>query len=224
MVTRDSKPIVNMLQTAQALHIADEDIQHKHVIVIGCGATGCAVLQLLARLGMKITVYDGDTISRSNLERQMLFYHEDVGKKKVDVAAARLGNLCTMQVHAEEVDRNTSLPKADLIIDCTDTMESRRCIDWQSKQQNVPWIYTAAAGAVATSLLVLPEQDARFLLEKEGQACCVIGVVNAAVTLAGSFAVHTALRYFSGSVEHRMLRFSCITGEMSYLCLPKVKN
>ena len=206
---------LRMLGTAHAMDIDDAIIQQKHVIIVGCGGTGCAVAQLLARLGMKLTIYDADLVSESNLERQVLFFTEDVGKHKVIAAHARLASLCHMDIYCEEVTEKTVLPNADLIIDCTDTMESRRIIDMHSKQKGIPWIYTAAAGSFASTLLVLPKRNVKTFLEKEGEPCCVIGVVNTTVQLAGSLAVTTALNYFAGFSDEMLLRYSCKTGVLS---------
>ena len=62
-----------------------------HVLVIGAGGLGCPIMQTLAATGVgHITVWDDDTVDLTNIHRQILFGADDVGRRKVDVAAERL--------------------------------------------------------------------------------------------------------------------------------------
>ena len=61
------------------------------VLVVGAGGLGCPISLYLAAAGVgTIGLVDFDTIDASNLQRQILFTTEDIGKSKVEVAAKRL--------------------------------------------------------------------------------------------------------------------------------------
>lgn len=65
-----------------------------HVVVIGAGGIGCPALAYLAAAGIgQITIIDDDVVSRSNLQRQILFTEDQIGQPKADCAAAFINRL-----------------------------------------------------------------------------------------------------------------------------------
>lgn len=110
-----------------------EKIRRHHVVLIGVGGVGGAVLECLVRFGMeKITVIDYDTVDITNLNRQLIATQDTVGMLKVEAAkkrAAQINPLCdvtgyNMFVSRENLDFIRDL-KADYIIDCFDTVKAK---------------------------------------------------------------------------------------------------
>src|SRR3989338_1262065 len=67
----------------------------KKVAIIGLGGTGSLVAELLARMSvMNLILGDFDIVEATNLERQILYFNKDVGKKKAAGAKARLKEFC----------------------------------------------------------------------------------------------------------------------------------
>ena len=65
-----------------------------HVLIVGMGGLGCPVSLYLAAAGVgQLSLCDGDTVDRSNLQRQILYTEDDCGKAKVVCAQARLNAL-----------------------------------------------------------------------------------------------------------------------------------
>jgi sulfur-carrier protein adenylyltransferase/sulfurtransferase len=122
---------------------AQDKLTASKVLVIGAGGLGCPALQYLVAAGVgHIGIVDNDVVSISNLHRQVLFYTEDVGRPKVDVAKEKLLKLNpdisiqTWQVHFGHQQCAELLPLYDVVIDGTDNFASRylindACVLWE---------------------------------------------------------------------------------------------
>ena len=67
-------------------HEKFEKIQNAHVAVFGIGGVGGYVVEALVRSGIqKIDIIDNDTVSLTNINRQIIATHSTIGKYKVDV-------------------------------------------------------------------------------------------------------------------------------------------
>lgn len=127
--------------------------QGTHVLVIGAGALGCALLPRLLRFPFNVlTIMDGDTVEGHNLERQDLYAHVDIGRPKAAVAAAWLRNAPHgIHIDADErfFDANNAdevIAMHDLVFDLTDDIHARRAIDRACAAFDVPLLSGAVHG------------------------------------------------------------------------------
>ena len=68
-----------------------QQLKKSSVLVVGAGGLGCSVLQYLVAAGVgKIGIVDDDRVEISNLQRQVLFSHDDQGELKAEIAAKKL--------------------------------------------------------------------------------------------------------------------------------------
>jgi adenylyltransferase/sulfurtransferase len=111
-------------------------LKKSSVLVIGAGGLGCPVLQYLVAAGVgKIGIVDNDVIESSNLQRQILFDHDDIGSPKAKVAAAKLTRLNPfIKIHPiiERLKKENAeflFGGYDLIVDGTDNFSSRYLIN-----------------------------------------------------------------------------------------------
>lgn len=118
------------------------------VLVVGAGGLGCPISLYLAAAGVgTIGLVDFDTVDASNLQRQILFTTEDVGKPKVEVAAKRLKALNpdvtvnTYQVALKSDNIMDILRNYDMIIDGTDNFPTRYLTNDAAALQGKPNIY-----------------------------------------------------------------------------------
>lgn len=121
-------------------------------LVVGAGGLGCPALAYLAAAGVgRITLVDDDTVSLSNLQRQILFASDDVGRPKVEAAAAALARLnphVDVKPLALRLDPGNAaalLAGQDLVLDGSDNFATRYLLNAACVAAGVPLIAAAMA-------------------------------------------------------------------------------
>ena len=128
------------------------DGQHKlqkaRVLVVGAGGLGSPLIKYLAAAGVgTIGIVDDDTVSASNLNRQILYYPSQEGKPKANCAAdvvRRMNPNCNVQAYRMRLtDSNASdlFDKYNVIADCTDNLATRYVIDRHTKALGIPFVH-----------------------------------------------------------------------------------
>lgn len=109
-----------------------QKLRGAHVALVGAGALGGPAAMYLAAAGVgALTIIDDDTVSLSNLQRQVLFATPDVGRAKTAVAVERLGALnpdtVIAAVHGRLNGQNAQalLQGADIVVDGSDSFTTR---------------------------------------------------------------------------------------------------
>lgn len=128
--------------------------QQTNIVVVGAGSTACALLPILAAMpAVHLRLVDGDTVSRENLVRQTLYGSADVGRMKVEVAAARLAPLAAPRtiiatpVFLDAANARSLLQGAALVCDCTDDLHARRLVAATCAALELPLVWGAVHGA-----------------------------------------------------------------------------
>ena len=134
-------------------------------VIVGCGALGTALANLLARAGVgKLRIVDRDFVEPSNLQRQTLFEESDARESLPKaVAAERRLRAINSGVSVEGVVADVSSKNAEellagfpLILDGTDNFETRFLLNDVAIHLNVPWIYAAVVASYGVTLTVRP--------------------------------------------------------------------
>lgn len=131
---------------------AQTKLSNAKVLVIGAGGLGCPALQYLAAAGVgTIAIVDHDVVSLSNLNRQILFGQQDVGKAKAQVAAQKirdLNDLVKVQTFQQTCDVDFAahhFANYDIIIDATDNFATRYLINDACVLLNIPFVFGAVS-------------------------------------------------------------------------------
>jgi len=126
----------------------------KHVVVFGLGGVGGYCAEALARAGIgKITVVDFDEVSETNINRQILAFHSNIGEKKAFLMKERIKNINPeIRVNAVNDFCTPNLVKTiiseqiDFAIDAIDTLKSKISLLESCFQKNIPVISSLGAG------------------------------------------------------------------------------
>lgn len=127
-----------------------QKLQASSVLVVGAGGLGCPALQYLVSAGVgNVTIADDDVVSADNLHRQVLYGTEDVGRKKVQVAASKLARQ-NPDVHINALEERVTsdnvkelIGEHDIVIDCTDNFETRYLLNDACVLAGKPLVYGA---------------------------------------------------------------------------------
>ncbi|MES2395541.1 MAG: molybdopterin-synthase adenylyltransferase MoeB [Bacteroidota bacterium] len=113
-----------------------EKIKSAKILVIGAGGLGCPALQYLTAMGIgEIGIIDFDKVEESNLQRQILYSIEDIGKLKTEAAVSKLSKqnpFVKFNSYPVRLDNKNALElfsKYDLIIDGTDNFATRYLVN-----------------------------------------------------------------------------------------------
>ncbi|MDR9826937.1 ThiF family adenylyltransferase [Vibrio sp. FNV 38] len=128
-------------------------LKHSHVLIIGCGGLGSAAGLYLAAAGIgKLVLVDDDVVDTSNLQRQIVYRESQVDEIKVDAMAEQLNTLNTNVVvrtinnRMDESQLKLEVMLADIVLDCTDNIESRQLINRLCYSQRTPLVFASAIG------------------------------------------------------------------------------
>ena len=119
-------------------------------MVIGAGGLGSPLLIYLAAAGIgHIGIVDDDTVSISNLQRQVLYSTADVGRKKVEVASEKLAALYP-EIDIKAYDTRLNENNAEILMkhyhvvaDCTDNYRTRELIGGVSSRLKIPLAFAS---------------------------------------------------------------------------------
>ncbi len=125
-----------------------QKLKNASVLVVGAGGLGCPVLQYLSAAGIgKLGIIDFDVVSESNLQRQILYGTDDIGKSKAMQAAAKLCQLNPyVEVEPLTININSSnalelLSDYDIVVDCTDNFQTRYLLNDACVLADKPLVY-----------------------------------------------------------------------------------
>lgn len=143
------------LRTAMLLgEDAMERLKNAHVAVFGIGGVGGYVVEALARAGIgHLTLIDSDTISLSNLNRQLLATHSTLGMPKVEAAKARILDINpASQVdiypifYTPETAHLLDFTRFDYIVDAIDTVTGKLALVERANAVHTPIICCMGTG------------------------------------------------------------------------------
>lgn len=208
-------------------------LQTARVLVIGVGGLGSPAALYLAAAGVgTLALMDGDEVSLSNLQRQLLHYTPDIGKAKTLSASEKLHALNPgVQVHTiaewlDEHNAGTIISDYDFVIDATDSMEAKYLINDTCLSVGKPFSHGALLRYQGYTFTCLPgTADLRSLFgpppaPDQVLTCSQEGVLGPAAGIIGAIQAAEAIKYFVGAgqlLTNRLLTLDTLTMTFHYL-------
>lgn len=205
-----------------------EKLKQAKVLVIGAGGLGCPILQYLTAAGVgTIGIVDGDVVDVSNLQRQILYTIDDVGKSKAKCAANRLKQLNSyvkFNVYQEFLTNQNALDlfkKYDIIVDGSDNFQTRYLCNDAAVITNKPLVFGSIfkfEGQVTvfnynngpTYRCLYPEPPSHGAVP----ACSEIGVLGVLPGIVGNYQANETLKMIIGIGDvlvGKLLTFNALT-------------
>ena len=139
-----------------------QKIRNSHICVVGMGGVGSWAAEALARSGVgKLTLIDGDTISNSNMNRQIHTLDSTVGKVKVEVMQQRIAEInkaCDVDVISRYLDDDNLREIVDRgydgVIDAIDGIKYKAALIHCCKRNKIPVVATGGAGGLTDPTMI----------------------------------------------------------------------
>ena len=193
-----------------------EKLKRARVFIAGAGGLGSSAAIYLTAAGVgKICVVDHDCVELSNLNRQILHWDEDVGKKKAASATEKLKRL-NREVEIEAIEETITEANVyqlvdgfDLIVDAMDNLPTRYLLNKAALEKNIPFFHGAIYGFEGRAMTIIPGKTACLRCVYKGdipkEKFPVIGVTPAVI---GCIQATEVIKYIVGVgelLENRLL-------------------
>lgn len=148
----------NWLERSELL-LGEENLRHlreANVLVVGVGGVGAYAAEMIARAGVgRMTIADSDTVSESNINRQLIALHSTIGRDKVALLAERLRDINPeLELHTvnayikdEMTDTLLDAERYDYVVDAIDTLSPKLALIKGCIDRGYPVVSSMGAGA-----------------------------------------------------------------------------
>lgn len=196
---------------------AQEKLKSSRVAIVGIGGLGCASAIYLTAAGVgHIIIVDFDVVELSNLNRQILYEEEDLGKKKVYIAQRRLSRLnhsvdiIPISTRIREDNVHSVIKGAQIVIDGLDNLPSRLVLNSACVKSKIPYIYGGVSRLRGMTTTIIPgKTPCLACIYPEGPRG--LGVLGVAPALIANIQVLEAIKIIMGhapSLAGKLLSFN----------------
>lgn len=214
-----------------------EKLKASKVLVVGLGGLGCAASPYLASAGVgHLTLLDFDTVSLSNLQRQILHRDSQIGAAKVESARQQLSAI-NPHIILETVDQQLDdeallalISCHDVVLDCTDNVSTREQLNRLCYASKTPLV-SGAAIRMEGQISVFRWQEntpcyrcVSRLFGESTLSCVEAGVMAPLVGVIGSLQAMEAIRVltdYGSSVAGKLLMYDAMTLQFREIKLSK---
>ena len=220
--------------------IGQQKLKSSRVLILGMGGLGCPLSIYLASSGVgTIGIVDDDKVELSNLNRQIIYNINDLGKYKVNVAKVKIKkinnrlNVKSFKIRINKKNVEKLIKNFDIICDGTDNFETRLLVnDYTLKQKKI--LISAAVSGFDGHLFKFDFRKKTpcyrcFMPEipENNINCDVEGVIPTITGILGTLQANEVLNSilnFNSDLEKKMIIFNSIKMNFRTVSLGKNKN
>ncbi|MFO8017010.1 MAG: HesA/MoeB/ThiF family protein [Promethearchaeia archaeon] len=207
-----------------------------NVLQIGAGGLGSPFALYLTAAGIQeLRIVDNDTISLSNLQRQILYRENQIDKVKIDIAKTELENLnseVTIKTYQDYVDEQSIekyIDDVDFIVDCSDNFKTKFLVNRTAIKHNIKCVVAGIKEFFGQIITINPEDTACYEcvfseqdLEKEEKT--ILPVIGATAGVLGTLEAVEVIKTALGlpNLYNKLLVANLL--EHSYNIIDVVKN
>ena len=216
---------------------AQERLLQSRVLLVGAGGLGSPVALYLAAAGVgTIGIADGDVVSVTNLQRQVLHSTPDVGRPKVDVARERIAALNpdvkveTYEYYLSEMNALELIRPYDFVIDGTDNFSTKYLVNDACVMLGKAFsmggisrysgqLMTHVPGSACYRCL-FPEPPAKSDVE----TCAMVGVLGSIAGMLGTVQATECIKYLAGVgqlLTNALLTFDALSMQWNRFDFPQ---
>jgi len=242
LVSKDDPAVSNMLtkdelkRYQRQISIFGEDGQRKlkeaKVFIAGAGGLGCSIAMYLTVAGIgKLRIVDNDTVALENLNRQVLHWDSDIGRKKSESAKEKLQRMNSdieVEVISETINKGNIdglVGDFDMIVDAMDNFAARYVLNKAALNKKIPFFHGAVHGFYGQATTIIPGRTACLrCIFPEAPPPAVPPVVGVAPGLIGCIQATEVIKYTLGIgslLENRLLMWDGLDGKIDELPLEK---
>ena len=184
-----------------------EKLKRAKIVVAGAGGLGSTILIYLAAAGVgHIRIVDSDKVEMTNLNRQVLFTDQDIGRRKALVAAERL-EFMNHDIRVEPIvdaigEDNVSDLVADcIIIDAMDNLPTRFLLNRVAVQRNLPLFHGAVYAWEGRATTIIPDKTPCLQCLYQGVISGKPPVVGVTPAVIGCIQAAEVVKYLLGVGE-----------------------
>jgi adenylyltransferase/sulfurtransferase len=214
-------------------------LRESRVLVVGAGGLGSPAAFYLAAAGVgTLGLIDPDQVELSNLQRQILHNTNDIGRKKVDSAGAKLVQLnpgVRLELHPVRLDAENAaavFDGYDFILDGSDNFETKFLVNDTAVQLEIPFSHAGIVRLQGQTMTVIPRRTACYRCffrqpppAEELLSCQQAGVLGPVAGTIGTIQATEAIKYLAGFddglLTDRLLTYDAKTMKFHTLAVRK---
>jgi adenylyltransferase/sulfurtransferase len=209
-----------------------ERLKNAKVFIAGLGGLGSSVSTYLTVAGIgKIRMVDHDILELSNLNRQVLHWDSDIGKKKIESAKEKLRRMnpnielevVPKTIDQDSVDELTS--GFDMIVDAIDNFSTRYLLNKTALKKNIPFFHGAVHGFYGQATTIIPGKTACLTcIFSQVPPTITLPIIGVTAGVIGCIQATEVIKYALGigsSLANRLLMWDGLSARIDEVALER---